>query len=357
MAAPLDPYEFLSYLRDRWRVIAGACGLAVGLTVVISLLWPKQYTAAARILIEPPAGSDVRASVAVSPIYLESLRTYEHFASSDHLFQQALERFGLRAEAPARSIESWKRRVLEVEIPRNTRILEIRVTLHDARKAHEMAEYLAGETVALSRSVSRTGDAELLGAAQQQLEAARAARDRAEAAWSDLVRRQPTAPVQAELDSLAARRFTLERALASAEATRAENPNRPELGARVAYYRRELERIEEETARQQSVLAARTAQREQLEAERKLAEAAYEAALARVRDARAAVGLRGERLTVVDPGIVPEKPSFPNLLVNVLAALVAAAAFSMLYLALRFGYRTGRQAPRPAPLRLAAHDD
>lgn len=357
MAAPLDPYEFLSYLRDRWRVIAGACGLAVGLTVVVSLLWPKQYTATARILIEPPAGSDVRASVAVSPIYLESLRTYEHFAASDNLFRQALERFDLRAEAPSRSIESWKRRVLEVAIPRNTRILEIRVTLHDARKAHEMAKFLAAETVAMSRTVSRAADAELLAAAEQQLEAARAARERAEAAWSDLVRRQPTAPVQAELDSLAARRFTLERALAGAEAARAESPNRPELEARAAYYRRELERIEEATARQQRLLAGRMARREQLEAERKLAEGAYDAAEARLREARAAVGLRGERLTLVDPGIVPEKPSFPNLFVNVLAALVAAPAFSMLYLALRFGYRTGRQARRPASLRLAAHDD
>lgn len=357
MAGVLDPYEFLADLRRRWRVIAGACALAVGLTVAISLLWPKQYTATARILIEPPAGSDVRASVAVSPIYLESLRTYEHFAASDNLFQRALERFGLRTEAPSRSIESWKRRVLEVEIPRNTRILEIRVTLHDPRKAHELAKFLAAETVAMSRSVSREGDVELLRAAEQQLEAARSARQRAEAAWSDLIRRQSTAPVQAELESLAARRFTLERALASAEAARAENPNRPELEARVAYYRSELGRIEEESGRQQQLLAARMAERERLEAERKLAEAAYEAAEARVRDARAAIGLRGERLTLVDPGIVPEKPSFPNLFVNVLAALVAALVFSLLYLSLRFGYETGRPPQRPAALRLSAHDD
>lgn len=357
MAEPLDPYQFLSYLRDRWRVTAATCAIAAGLTLLVSLLWPKQYTATARILIEPPAGSDVRASVAVSPIYLESLKTYEHFAASDRLFQQAIERFGLRAEAPWRPIESWKRRVLEVEIPRNSRILEIRVTLHDPRKAHELARFIAGETVAMSRTVSRAGDAELLRTAEEQLEAAKAAWDRIETAWNELVRRQPTAPVEAELESLAARRFTLERALASAEAARAADPNRAELAARVAYYRRELDRIEQDSARQQALLAARTARRQQLEAERKMAAAAYEAAEARLRDARAAVGLRGERLTLVDPGIVPERPSFPNVFVNVLAALLASLAFSTLYLALRFGYQAGRKTPRPAALRLAAHDD
>ena len=34
--------------------------------------------------------------MAVSPIYLESLKTYEHYAESDSLFQNALDRFGLR---------------------------------------------------------------------------------------------------------------------------------------------------------------------------------------------------------------------------------------------------------------------
>ena len=48
-----------------------------------------QYTATARIVIDPPAGTDLRAAMAVSPIYLESLRTYEQFASSDSLFQKA----------------------------------------------------------------------------------------------------------------------------------------------------------------------------------------------------------------------------------------------------------------------------
>ena len=41
-------------------------------------------------------------AMAVSPIYLESLKTYEHFADSDSLFQKAVEQVRLRALLGAR---------------------------------------------------------------------------------------------------------------------------------------------------------------------------------------------------------------------------------------------------------------
>ena len=43
------------------------------LRAVISLLMPREYTATARVVIEPPAGTDSRAAITVSPVYLESL--------------------------------------------------------------------------------------------------------------------------------------------------------------------------------------------------------------------------------------------------------------------------------------------
>ena len=69
-------------------------------------LQPRQYTATARIVIEPPAGTDLRSAMAVSPIYLESLKTYEQFASGDSLFQKAIEQFDLRCLARARGRSS-----------------------------------------------------------------------------------------------------------------------------------------------------------------------------------------------------------------------------------------------------------
>jgi uncharacterized protein involved in exopolysaccharide biosynthesis len=49
--------------------------------------------------------------------------------------------------------------------------------------------------------------------------------------------------------------------------------------------------------------------------------------------------MRGERLRVIDPGIVPQRPSAPNVPLNVAAALFLALVASMVYLSLRFGFR------------------
>ena len=47
----------------------------------------------------------------------------------------------------------------------------------------------------------------------------------------------------------------------------------------------------------------------------------------------------GERLRIIDPGIVPERPSSPNIPLNVLIAFVAAAFLSLVYLGLAFQSR------------------
>ena len=78
-----DAFRYFGYLRLRWRFVAASCLTAIVVATAVSLLLPREYTATARILIESPAGADPRSAVAVSPIYLESLKTYEHFAGSD----------------------------------------------------------------------------------------------------------------------------------------------------------------------------------------------------------------------------------------------------------------------------------
>jgi len=145
-----EAFRFIGYVAARWRLIAGSCLTAGILAAGVSLLVPRQYTATARILIEPPVGADPRTSVAVSQIYLESLKTYEYFANSDSLFQKAVNRFQLRALAGAKPIESLKKQVLRIGIVRNTRILEIGATVPDAHRAQSLAQYLAEETVGLS---------------------------------------------------------------------------------------------------------------------------------------------------------------------------------------------------------------
>src|SRR5579872_4512055 len=121
MSEPFDAYQYVNYLRAHWHPVAVSVAVAVGLATAVSLVMTPQYTATARLVIEPPAGADLRVAMAVSPIYLESLKTYEQFATSDSLFEKAASRFGLTR----RPIESLKRQVLQVQLVRNTRIMEI----------------------------------------------------------------------------------------------------------------------------------------------------------------------------------------------------------------------------------------
>src|ERR1700736_4161365 len=114
MYPSFDAFEYVEYLRRRWRILAGASIAALLLSIGISLLLPKRYTATASIVIEPPGANDARLSTAVSPMYLESLKTYELFASGDSLFRRAVERFHLLDAGGSQSVEGLKRQLLKV---------------------------------------------------------------------------------------------------------------------------------------------------------------------------------------------------------------------------------------------------
>src|ERR1051325_8588092 len=108
-----DPIEYLEFLRKRWKIAFAAVALAGVIAAVTCLFLPKQYTATATLIIEPPGG-DPRAAIAVSPIYLESLKSYETYASSDSLFARATEKFHLMEGRSGITLESLKRSVLRV---------------------------------------------------------------------------------------------------------------------------------------------------------------------------------------------------------------------------------------------------
>ncbi len=151
------------------------------------------------LVIEPPAGADLRAAMAVSPIYLESLKTYEHFADSDSLFQKAVRQFGLQG----RPIESLKRRVLRVQLVRNTRILEISATLPDPQKAQALAKFLAESTVETNRASVAEGDQDLLRGIEQQARELRARLQETDANWARAVAGEPLVSLQASVEQAA----------------------------------------------------------------------------------------------------------------------------------------------------------
>ena len=97
------------------------------------------------------------------------------------------------------------------------------------------------------------------------------------------------------------------------------------------------------TAREE-LLARRMAERDRVVSERTASEEAYSAIETRLNQVRGGLGYRSERLKIIDPGIVPEQPSGPNIPLRVLAALLLGLVVPVVYLTLELSYRTQRGA-------------
>ncbi|MCX6624525.1 MAG: hypothetical protein NTY38_26390 [Acidobacteria bacterium] len=370
MSDEFDAPRFGGHLVRNWRVFAVCCGVSFTLALAASLMMPKQYSATASLLIDPPAGNDARAATAVSPVYLESLKTYERVAASDTLFGQALKELGVREPGSSASIESLKKRILHVSKPVSTKILEIRVTLRDARKAQALAQYIAEQTVNLSRKLDAQSGSDLAEESRHILKAAQQRLEHAEAGKEALLKAEPMASLESDVANSAEFRATLWADLAKARTDLAEYQAQQKATAKQEVHSSEQEwmarqvaafgaRVEQLAAQEARLSAAieektmllerRKGRREAIETELRIARTSYEASSTKVNDIVASSVFRGERLHVVDPGIVPERPSSPDIPLNVLAALLLGALFSIAFLAVQFA-RQGSVARRPEPV-------
>jgi len=370
MADSFDAFRYIGYMRSRWLFIAGSCGVAVVLALAVSLTMPNQYTATARIVIDPPAGNDGRAALAVSPIYLESLKTYEAFASSDSLFQKAIAQFSLRGALGSAPFERIKKRVLKVDTVRNTRILEIAATLPDPRKAQELARFLAESTVEMNRSMVSESDRDLLQGFEREQREVQTRLQQTEAAWAEQLSREPVDDLQAALSQTSELRYTIQQQAQSVEleiadaAERAQQASASELAeirnqesnarARLQEMQKQLQELGRRNAQREKELALRMAHRDKVESDRKVAEAELTAVETRLRQARGDAGFRGERLKIIDPGIVPERPSSPNIPLNLVAAMLLGLVLPVVYLTLLMSYQEQRAASRRGGLQAVA---
>ena len=334
----------------------------MAIALAVSAFQPRRYTATARILIEPPAGTDLRSPLAISPIYLESLKTYESFAGSDSLFRKAIDKFGLRPADGGAPVESLKKRVLQVQLLHNTRILDVSATLTDARKAQAVAQFVAESTVEMNRSLTASGDQDLIHNMEQQAAVVRNRRDATEAEWATLSAREPVEALQDILAGEAKLRVTLAEQQANAAIELADLSDRlknapardqPDIRnqqtnaqARLDSLHKQIEGLDKRVAEDEKLLGARIAHRDSLDGQRKSNQAALTAIEARLQEARGEAGRRGERLTIIDPGIVPERPSSPNVPLNVVAALLLGLVLPLLYLTLELSYRENRARSR-----------
>jgi capsular polysaccharide biosynthesis protein len=346
-----NAFEYVDHLRAHWRLISAACASAVLVSFAVSMLLPKRYTATATIVIEPPAGNDVRTATAVSPVYLESLRTYERFAASDTLFAGAVEHFHLASGGDSRTIESLKQQVLKVAKLRDTKILEISATMPEPVLAQQFVNYVAEETVKLSRGENAASDREVIGEAERQAIDSQHRLDRAQQAVIANSALEPTGALQPRIEADVDLLEKVHQSLMDVRGDIAEYQQRADFAAQLPGLRARAAELEkraaelEKSIEEKSVQASRrTAERQTLDAEVKIAQAASESSAARLRDLRATAGTRGERLRVIDPGIVPQRPSSPNVLLNVLAALLLTAVALAAYLTISFSYRRRRAA-------------
>ena len=284
MDDPFNAHRFLSHIRARWRLPVASITVAVAAALLISLLLPARYTAIVSVVIAPPAAGDPRMATAVSPIYLESLRTYEHFAASDQVFARAVERFKLRGNSWfSKSIESLKQSVLRVSLQRNTKVLEIAATLKDPRQAHELALFIAEQTIDLNRETNLVGSADLVAQARKDMAEATIQANAVEAEYQALQKRQPSPDaLKAELGEVAEMRVDAERLKLAAELSAGEQEDREKtaassgrgatddsadgkarlqmLKARAERLRRQVADLERQAGSKQAALAGRVAE-------------------------------------------------------------------------------------------------
>jgi uncharacterized protein involved in exopolysaccharide biosynthesis len=370
MADAFEPFRYIRYIGGRWRFVATSCSLAVGLAAAASAMLPRRYTATARIVIDPPAIADPRSAVTLVQVYLGSLNTYEEFAASDSLFQKAVDRFGLRTLVGASSIESLKKSVLKVGIVRNTRILEIAATLPSPAKSQALAQFLAEQVVALNQSLNVQIGHDLVTAIELQAREAQAQLDRANREWSRVSSSEPIDDLEAGIEEATKLRLMLREEMARARLDLADAAGREKEAAgddkgelreqqSTAHARfdelgKQLAALDSETARKESLVASRSAKRERLKAELDAAQKSLAAAEAQLRDARNEAGNHGERMTIIDPGAVPEQPSSPNIPLNLSAAVLLGLLLPLVYLAVELNFRPQRAASRRAGLKAVA---
>jgi capsular polysaccharide biosynthesis protein len=339
----LGAQDLSHYLFTRWRFLAIACGTALVLSIVVSLFMTRQYTATVSIVIDPPAGSDPRASTAISPIYLESLRTYEYYAEGDSLFAEAVEKFHLRVKG-TESVETLKQKILRVAKVKDSKILQIRTTLPDPQKAMEVAQFISGEVVKISHRTGAGIDQGMREGAERQLAQWKTRRQRALDAYADFQAHTPVEAMRGEVDSLQGVLGKVLNDAMSADADAEDYAARQALHevaaaarARAAVLHRQVTETQNSLTAKGGELAKRSARRKQLEEEIEAAKTGVEAEERHVRELQDMAGGRGEVLTIIDPGFLPQRPSSPNLLLNVIAALFSAAILALLYLVFTFG--------------------
>jgi tyrosine-protein kinase Etk/Wzc len=253
--------------------------------------------------------------------------------------------------------------MLKVDKPRDTRALQVSVTLPDAGRAQAVAQYIAEGTVELSRSGGKEADEALIADADKEAETMKVRLNDAENAWQVAAAAHSIEELQSEVSNDSYLKSRAEEQLLDEQSDIAGvKKDQPEEGRRDAEASRAraelLQKRIAELARTMdlkgAVLAQQTVREENLKASLTAARASYDTASRRLAELRGSRGARTEWLRVADPGIVPQRPSSPNVPLILIGATSLALFGSLLYLTMSFSLTRGRRRYDP-PLRMASH--
>jgi capsule polysaccharide export protein KpsE/RkpR len=227
-----------------------------------------------------------------------------------------------------------------------------------------MAQYIAEKSVALNSRLNNESSEDVLRAARRTLDIAAARREKAEQTKGELIRMEAIDALQNEVAEANQLRLTVENdlgktrtELADMEAQMKTFHTGDGLDAQAQWTLRQIEALRARVVSLETqalahakasidtanVLEARKQHRESVETELRSATAEYEMAKTKLSDAENSATYRGERLEIMDPGIVPQRPSFPNTPLSVMLAFFISIVASVGYLAIRFGYSRTRR--------------
>jgi uncharacterized protein involved in exopolysaccharide biosynthesis len=115
--------------------------------------------------------------------------------------------------------------------------------------------------------------------------------------------------------------------------------------------------MDREMAAKSAALTELRARQDRAASALRLEDAAFEVWSKRVTEVAAAGGSRTEQLRLVDPGIVPQRPSFPNVPLLMAVALLFSLMASVGFLSVRFSWeqrsRLSRAEPELTEIRMA----
>jgi len=344
-----------SPLRKRFRLIV-LCTLTAALGAGILSFWqPKIYRATTYLLLAESKLADVD-SKTTNFVYYELLRSYETLINNDYLVSKTIQKFDLQKSPHKLSVDSFRRRgILQVELSKNTRLLEVTVEFPNAQLAAEICNYFVNQAVDFNEELNSRDAEKARLFLKERLDHAGQSMDVARNSLLEFNQSSTIEGLRESVRNLLAEKseneselgaLNLELTRNSAKrdslASSSGSTDDPEsavqfrivemqsetagIKATMETLRKALETKKQTLARLEKEKALKESKLAQLLDEYDLARESYATLSKKYQDASINVGARSTDLKMITPAVVPERPFKPRIVLNI----ILAAGFGLL---------------------------